>query len=431
MTTAIHSSSFAAAYVHGGQHYPRYFSLTTPESEGTAMQPNPGQRLTPVSTVNSYGQYRSSTSTAAVVASQPSPASPVPTLPPLSIPPHFRSVTDHIPEVEQVRSPLSQRSMQSTAAQSPVTKEPLHRRLSHETSPPGSAFVRSYERLQNYDLSTGSPAQNATAAATDTAPEPIPSSLPPIHPWGIDPSRISLHIRQQPRAVRAGPDGKDRRAIDPPPILQLLIADFDPDCAEDVAETQCPFWVVHCKLVGAYAPETDVSTQSCYNEYGRREVQRLLLGTTVAGPHHTQADPDPPTMPAHPTTKPPSPTARFLQGSTTNKRQPHEIPGAFFIFADISLRKAGEYRLLFTLMKMGCDALKPGSRLPFISVVVSDMFRAVNAKDFDQVHPSTPLAREKGGGDDNRRQNLRMTNRYTMIRFTTEQRFALGSMGYF
>jgi hypothetical protein len=98
-------------------------------------------------------------------------------------------------------------------------------------------------------------------------------------------------------------------------------------------------------------------------------------------------------MPAHPTTNPPSPTARFLQGSTASKRQPHDIPGAFFIFADISLRKAGEYRLLFTLMKMGCDALKPGSRLPFVSVVVSDMFRAVNAKDFDQVHPSTPLVR--------------------------------------
>ncbi|OCT53979.1 hypothetical protein CLCR_10971 [Cladophialophora carrionii] len=98
-------------------------------------------------------------------------------------------------------------------------------------------------------------------------------------------------------------------------------------------------------------------------------------------------------MPAHPVTRPPSPTARFLQGSTASKRLPHEIPGTFFIFADISLRKAGEYRLLFTLMKMGSDALKPGSRLPFIDVVVSDMFRAVNAKDFDQVHPSTPLVR--------------------------------------
>jgi hypothetical protein len=190
------------------------------------MQPTQGQPLAPVSTVNAFGQYRPSMPTAAVGASQRSPASAVPTLPPLSIPPHLRPLTDHIPEIEQVRSPLSQRSMQSTAVQSPIAKEPSYRRyqqmslpllpltgsrLSHETLPAGSAIVRSHERPQSHDLGTGSPVQSATPAANDNAPEPIPSSLPPIHPWGIDPSRISLHIRQQPRAVRAGPDGKDRR----------------------------------------------------------------------------------------------------------------------------------------------------------------------------------------------------------------------------
>jgi homospermidine synthase len=77
------------------------------------------------------------------------------------------------------------------------------------------------------------------------------------------------------------------------------------------------------------------------------------------------------------------------------------MPSAFFIFADVSVRKAGEYRLQFTLMKMEPALMMQGSSVPAIHVVTSDMFRAVNAKDFDQVHPSTNLVRgllDRGAG---------------------------------
>ncbi|KAH0841066.1 velvet complex protein [Fonsecaea pedrosoi] len=198
------------------------------------------------------------------------------------------------------------------------------------------------------------------------------------------------------------------RAIDPPPIVQLLMDDFDPDNEDDVAELKCPFWVVHCRLVGAVAVNSDVSTQSYYTEEGQKEVQRLLLGTTVASPTHTSDDPDPPTMPTHPATKdaapaPPSPTSRFLPNTTRGRlpRAPHNIPGSFFIFADLSLRRAGEYRLQFTLMKMEPPLLRVGATVPAHHVVTSQVFRAVNAKDFDQVQPSTNLVKgllDRGAG---------------------------------
>ncbi|KIX05831.1 uncharacterized protein Z518_03804 [Rhinocladiella mackenziei CBS 650.93] len=223
--------------------------------------------------------------------------------------------------------------------------------------------------------------------------------------------RCRLHIRQQPRAARAGPDGKDRRAIDPPPILQLLMNDFDPDSPDDVAEIQSQFWIVHCRLVAGHAPDVDVSTVHHTTEDGKKEVQRLLLGTWVASPTTTQDDPDPQTMPSHPQTRPPtdpppSPTTRFLpnpaeQGPGKAARHPYQIPGCFFIFADISVRRAGEYRLHFTLMKMDETFLEKGSLLPCIHQVTSEVFRVVNAKDFDQVQPSTNLVKgllDRGAG---------------------------------
>lgn len=47
------------------------------------------------------------------------------------------------------------------------------------------------------------------------------------------------------------------------------------------------------------------------------------------------------------------------------------------------------YRLEFTLMKIDPSA----TNLPMIHICVSQVFRVVNAKDFDQVHPSTRLVR--------------------------------------
>lgn len=234
-------------------------------------------------------------------------------------------------------------------------------------------------------------------------------------------NRCSLLLRQQPRAARAGPDGKDRRAIDPPPVLQLMMNDFDPNSPSDLAELRSSFWVVHCRLVSSQSPKKDLSTLSSVGEDGSREIQRLLLGTAVASPFFCNDDPDPGTVPTHPITKTPvseqpSPSQRFLplfsssSVSSSEKEQskgkskvpdPTKIAGTFFIFADLSVRKAGEYRLEFSLMKVEASTLHSGSTLPIIHSVTSSVFRVVNAKDFDQVQPSTSLVKgliDRGAG---------------------------------
>jgi hypothetical protein len=155
-----------------------------------------------------------------------------------------------------------------------------------------------------------------------------------------------------------------------------------------------------------------------------RELQRLLLGTSVASPFATKDDPDPPSMPIHPTSDhtesidslpqgPPSPSSRFFSRTSQPSRRPTVLgpppplpasqqPCTFFIFPDISIRRAGDYRLEFSLMFMDQDSLgRPGNNVPILSIVASQVFKVVNAKDFDQVKASTSLVRglvERGAG---------------------------------
>ena len=144
----------------------------------------------------------------------------------------------------------------------------------------------------------------------------MPSAAPFTDVLGSAATRCILHLRQQPRAARAGPDGKDRRPIDPPPVLQLMMTDFNPDSQADVDELQSQF-VVHCRLVSATSPRRDVSTLTSLGENGSREIQRLLLGTSVSSPFHTKDDPDPENTPHHPSSttrasRAPSPSSRFF-----------------------------------------------------------------------------------------------------------------------
>lgn len=187
-----------------------------------------------------------------------------------------------------------------------------------------------------------------------------------------------------------------------------MMEDFDPDNPADVEEIQSQWWVVYCHLVAADTPSQDLSTMPVFRDDGQQDVQRLLLGTMVASPTVTMDDPDPATMPQHPRTPPapPSPTIdRFIPrssaSSTSRARPPHQIPGSFFIFADLSVRRAGDYRLQFNLMKMTTEYLSQGSSIPSIYSTLSVPFRVVNAKDFDQVQPSTNLVKgllQRGAG---------------------------------
>jgi hypothetical protein len=136
------------------------------------------------------------------------------------------------------------------------------------------------------------------------------------------------------------------------------------------------------------------------SEDGQSSVQRLLLGNYVSGPTFCEDDPDPDTAPEPLQSAPASPSSRVMFGARSGQPE-KSLPAAFFIFADLSVRKAGEYRLEFKLMKMEPQLLFQGSTVPTLHSVTSDVFKVVNAKDFDQVQPSTKLVRgllDRGAG---------------------------------
>ena len=147
------------------------------------------------------------------------------------------------------------------------------------------------------------------------------------------------------------------------------------------------------------------------SEDAQSGLQRLLLGTNVSNLFFCADDPDPDTAPDPVYSTPSSPSARLMMrpasmAPPTEKKARTDAsrktgPGSFFIFADLSVRKAGEYRLEFKLMKMDPSYLFTGSTIPVLHIVVSEVFRVVNAKDFDQVQPSTKLVRgllDRGAG---------------------------------
>ena len=63
-----------------------------------------------------------------------------------------------------------------------------------------------------------------------------------------------IHIRQQPKAGRACTNSSDRRPIDPPPIVQLQISDFDPDSPYDMEDMRGRSVIIHCSLHVAAIP---------------------------------------------------------------------------------------------------------------------------------------------------------------------------------
>ena len=167
-----------------------------------------------------------------------------------------------------------------------------------------------------------------------------------------------------------------------------------------MADLRSSFWVVYCRLVSAASPRQDMSVlNTSPSEDGQSTTQRQLLGTSVSNAFFCADDPDPTTAPESAPRRPASPSARLMMHPKQTYRP--STACTFFIFADISVRRAGEYRLEFTLMRVDAAHLVEDAKMPGLDHVTSDPFRVVNAKDFDQVQPSTPLVRgliERGAG---------------------------------
>ncbi|KAL2856051.1 velvet factor-domain-containing protein [Aspergillus pseudoustus] len=217
-----------------------------------------------------------------------------------------------------------------------------------------------------------------------------PTPSPPPRPRTSSLSRCRLHIRQQPIAARAcGAGDRDRRPVDPPPIIQMLLTDFDPGSEEDKAMIQDPRFTVGCLLHPVHESHWRGSSDMGLDDSSAPgQSTPLLSGKAFVSPFYVDEEPDPDTAPAHPSSDDYKTDAQgFAQQSQGVSRTP---PACFFIFSDLSVRTAGIYRLQFRLMNWG-EIEDTGQVVPVLAEAWSEPFRVHPAKDFPGMSDSSIL----------------------------------------
>ena len=179
---------------------------------------------------------------------------------------------------------------------------------------------------------------------------------------------FKLIVRQQPeRARMCGFGEKDRRPIDPPPVVELEETQPPSPGQKQLLVVQCTLW----------------------NEDGTVQLN-IIQTTTGATPRLGTAQ----EFPVQPEGK----HVRVVMGNIfANARylsDENDVPGYFYIFPDLSIRVEGRYRLKFDLLRVG---LPPDPDSPAINQVIaevlSDIFTVYAAKKFPCMMASTPLTR--------------------------------------
>lgn len=245
--------------------------------------------------------------------------------------------------------------------QHPAPAAPLSRHVFPGRSPSGRAGVPTLSTftpdrspaLPGRSPSTSSYAVSPASTASphfarvdpaDTTPETL--SRPP-------PFNYRLSIRQQPAAARAcGFGERDRRVIDPPPILELKITDRDGHPVQD----ERGMLALSCTLMteDGQTDDTEVAAPDASTQTTRR-----LMGTLVASPY----------------------PAKDERG----------VAGLFFVFPDLSCRSPGSYRLRFKLIRIDPLCMAPGVSSPSVASIMTDVFAVYTAKDFPGMRASSAL----------------------------------------
>ncbi|KAI5859304.1 velvet factor-domain-containing protein [Durotheca rogersii] len=164
------------------------------------------------------------------------------------------------------------------------------------------------------------------------------------------PESYRLEVLQQPTMAKAanGKD-KDRKPVDPPPILQLHVpSDEDPDGVY----RQSPYLIAVAYLEYAHPPGPNGQATPPAN---------MMAGTTVSSLHRLK---DP-----------------------TNKE------GAFFVFGDLTIKSEGEYVIRFDLLQMTMENMDEGEVWVTICSVTSDHFKVHAGRAFPGMAESTFLTR--------------------------------------
>lgn len=179
----------------------------------------------------------------------------------------------------------------------------------------------------------------------------------PMAPIAAPPERpmeYVLRMRQQPIAARAcGFGERDRRVVDPPPIVELIAT--DKESGENIFVSDS-YTTMHCVLINA---ETDEDESQIPPPAPNMASAQRLMGNVVASPCRAQDE--------------------------------HDMEGVFFVFPDLSCRSPGKYRLLFRLLKI--NPLNMQETHPIKCNAKSDPFEVFTAKEFPGMKASSPLIR--------------------------------------
>lgn len=248
----------------------------------------------------------------------------------------------HHPSATYSSTSNSRQSLHHAAPppQSPPTH--YYPRHSDSASPRQEAKSMSISNLISAD-------SNAGSNAGSNAKKPIASPASAAPPYRIE-------VRQQPYAARScGFGERDRRVIDPPPIVQLIVDDPAISAEKKSELLNFKSLVVHCSIWD----ETGTKDMSTMPEDYRQ--QRRLMGTVAA--------------------------SSFV-GQDENGEE-----GCFFCFQDLSCRTPGTFRLRFAFVMLQPHAAQIGSKSHILSVVMSDPFTVYNAKDFPGMRASTTLTK--------------------------------------
>ncbi|KAI5361958.1 Putative velvet factor [Septoria linicola] len=156
--------------------------------------------------------------------------------------------------------------------------------------------------------------------------------------------QVRLEVRQEPKRAQVVQENnpKNRKPIDPPPIIELKYNDRD-----DPTNAQ---WLVSPRT---FMMVTLISTKDEHE----LAPGKLLIGQTVSSLHRLK--------------------------DINNK------DGGFFVFGDISAKRLGSYKLRFSLF----DTNKDTEEVVFLASIDSTEFPVVAQRDFGSMSESTHLTR--------------------------------------
>lgn len=184
----------------------------------------------------------------------------------------------------------------------------------------------------------------------------IPNLVGEDKAQAVESIKFHLAMRQQPKAARAcGSGERDRRNIDPPPIVQLHIE--APGLSKDDIDRYLRHegYVMNCWIYD------ETATHDASHMPSEYRYQRRLTGSLVGTPFY---------------------------GKDESGQE-----GCFFPFSDLSVRTLGQYRLKFNLIMIDRTRLGQHMHFPVLTETFSDIFDVYTAKEFPGINESSKLVR--------------------------------------